>query len=105
MSEFARFGNPARFEIAVRWARDAERRSRRPASHGWSMGEFFTIGGQSITQSRRGAASQSYVGWYLAPLFDWLATNWAHLLHEEAFAWPESLMLRPSSRAIARSIS
>lgn len=90
MSEFARFGDPARFEIAVRWKGDAEPRSRRPGAYGWSMGDVsLTIGGQVITRSRRGAAPQSHVGWYLGPLFEWLAINWALLLHEEAFAWPE----------------
>ena len=30
MVEFAAFGDPARFEIAVRWTNDAEPRARRP---------------------------------------------------------------------------
>ena len=90
MTEFARFGDPSRFEIAVRWTRDSEPRARRPASHGWSTGDLkITIGDKAITHSRRGAAQQSHVGWYLAPLFDWLASNWGSLLHEEAFAWTE----------------
>ncbi len=90
MTEFARFGDPARFEVAVRWTRDAEARARRPARHGWSMGDLaLTVGGAIVTRSRRGAATQSHVGWYLAPFFEWLASNWAPLLHEEAFAWPE----------------
>lgn len=90
MSEFAVFGNPARFEIAVGWADDAEPRTRRPAGHGWSMGKVkITVADRELTRSRRGAAEQGHVGWYLAPLFDWIAANWAALLHEEDFAWPE----------------
>lgn len=90
MVEFARFGDPARFEIAVRWARDTEPRSRRPAGFGWSMGDLrVTVAGMAITRSQRNAASQDHVGWYLAPFFEWLATHWAHILHEQAFAWAE----------------
>ncbi len=90
MSEFAVFGNPARFEIAIRWADDAEPRARRPAGHGWSMGNLrITVANHELTRSRRGAGDQRHVGWYLAPLFDWIAANWAALLHEGDFAWPE----------------
>jgi Zn-dependent peptidase ImmA (M78 family) len=108
LSEFARFGDPARFEIAMRWVGDAEPRARRPASYGWSMGDLvLTVGGATITRSRRGAATQHHVGWYLAPFFDWLATRWAHLLHEEAFAWPEksdAVALIACHRALERWI-
>ncbi|CAN5918046.1 hypothetical protein BH11PSE3_BH11PSE3_09840 [soil metagenome] len=90
MSEFALFGTPERFEIAVRWVRDAEPRARRPAGFGWSMGDFrITVANHVLTGSRRGSLRQEHVGWYLAPLFDWMASNWAALLHEEDFAWPE----------------
>src|SRR4051812_24560708 len=87
MSDFARFGESSRFEIAVRWARDGEPRGRRPARHGWSMGEVeIAIAGHVVT---RGRTHRDHVGWYLAPMFDWLASNWAVLLHEEDFDWPE----------------
>lgn len=90
MNEFAAFGTPERFEIAVRWTRDAEPRARLPAGHGWSMGDLrITVANHVLTGSRRGALHQEHVGWYLAPLFDWMASNWAALLHEEDFAWPE----------------
>ena len=90
MAEFAVFGDPKRFEIALRWARDAELRNRRPTAHGWSIGDLrITVADQVITRSRRGAAHQAHIGWYLSPLLDWLASNWAALLHEEDFAWPE----------------
>lgn len=85
-TDFAVFGNPSRFEVAVRWARDSESRDKLPARHGWSMGDIrITIAGQIVTQSTRG----KHVGWYLAPLFDWMASNWAALLHEEDFSWPD----------------
>lgn len=90
MSEFAAFGNPERFEIAVRWTSDAEPRAGRPAAYGWSMGDLrITVANHVLTASRRGKNSQTHVGWYLAPVLDWLASNWAALLHEEDFAWPE----------------
>jgi Zn-dependent peptidase ImmA (M78 family) len=90
MGEFATFGDQRRFEIAVRWTRDAEPRLRRPATHGWSMGDLrITVANRVLTRSSRGGAQQDHVGWYLAPFFTWLASNWAALLHEEDFAWPE----------------
>ena len=88
-NEFARFGQPDRFEIVIGWVQDADRPERRPAGHGWSMGHLeLTIAGVSLTASRVGNDRQSYVGWYLGPMLDWLASNWASLLHEEDFAWP-----------------
>lgn len=90
MGEFAVFGDPARFEIAVRWTSDSESRARRPAVHGWSIGDLrLTVADKVITRSRRGAVQQAHIGWYLLPLFDWLASNWIALLHEEDFAWQE----------------
>jgi Zn-dependent peptidase ImmA (M78 family) len=90
MTEFATFGDPSRFEIAVRWTADGEPRARRPADHGWSMGDLrITIGERVVTTSRRGAATENYITWYLSPFLSWLAQNWAFLLHEEEFAWTE----------------
>lgn len=90
MSEFAVFGDAARFEIAVRWTGDSESRARRPAAHGWSMGDLrITVADHVLTRSGRGDYPQMHVGWYLAPVFDWIASNWAALFHEEDFAWPE----------------
>jgi Zn-dependent peptidase ImmA (M78 family) len=90
MNEFKNFGDPEKFAIAVRWAGDSEPRSRRPARFGWSIGDLkINIAGRTITQSRRGAATQSYSSWYLFPFFDWLANNWATLFHEEDFSWNE----------------
>ena len=90
MSDFAVFGRPERFEIAVRWTRDAEARARRPAAHGWSMGDLrITVANRILTHSKRGDRLQKHVGWYLGPVFEWIASNWAVLLHEEDFAWQE----------------
>jgi Zn-dependent peptidase ImmA (M78 family) len=90
MGEFAVFGDPARFEIAVRWTSDSEPRARRPAVHGWSIGDLrLTVADKVVTRSRRGAIQQPHIGWYLQPLFHWLASNWIALLHEEDFAWHE----------------
>ena len=91
MTEFAAFGNPSRFEIAVRWTDDPEPRERRPAHGGWSTGEVrLTVGGHNLTHNRRGTANQEVAHWYLLPLFEWLAKNWVSLLHEERFGWQEN---------------
>ena len=88
--DFASFGDPQKFALSVRWTDDSEPRTRRPAGFGWSMGDLkIIIAGCTVTQSRRGAATQSYASWYLLPFFDWLASNWAPLLHEEDFSWTE----------------
>jgi hypothetical protein len=91
MTEFSTFGQPEKFAISVRWATDSEPRSRRPAHFGWSIGDLkITIGTHNITQSGHGAVTaQSHSSWYLFPFFNWLATNWAALLHEEDFSWNE----------------
>lgn len=92
MTEFARFGHPERFAVAVRWSKDSEPRAQRPAGFGWSMGDLtIDVAGRTITRSRRGEGDQSqgYVGWYLLPFFDWLAEGWVDLLHEEDFSWTE----------------
>ncbi len=53
MSEFKLFGDPDRFQLAIRWADDREPRSRRPSRHGWSMGDIkITVAGQVLTRSK-----------------------------------------------------
>jgi Zn-dependent peptidase ImmA (M78 family) len=90
MAEFATFGAREKFAVRVRWAEDSEPLSRRPARYGWSMGDLeIVVADRTITRSRRGRGEQGHVGWYLLPIFDWLATNWAAIFHEEDFAWRE----------------
>ena len=89
-SDWIRFGRPEAFEVAVRWADDTEPPERRPAGHGWSMGRIeLVVAGENLTASVLRGERQPYVGWYLSPLLDWLATHWVALLHEERFAWRE----------------
>ena len=89
-SDWQRFGDPDGFEIAVRWTDDPDPAERRPSGHGWSMGQFeLTVGRQLLTESTVQDSRQSSVTWYLAPIFDWLATNWVCLLHEEHFVWTD----------------
>lgn len=89
MPEWMRFGNPGTIEIGIRWADDPEPQGRRPARYGWSMGQLdLRVAGVSVTATTLNGERQPYVGWYLAPFLDWLATNWTALLHEERFPWP-----------------
>lgn len=91
MTEFATFGDPARFEIALRWLDDPEPRRRRPAHGGWSTGELrLTVGEQVLTRHRSAGQDTATVRWYLLPVFEWLATQWVPLLHEERLAWREN---------------
>lgn len=93
-TDWTTFGTPDLFEVSVRWRGDAEPRSRRPKNYGWSVGDLrLIVGGRNVTSSKRGAASQPYVSWYLFPFLKWLAANWADLLHEEDFAWPNNTSL------------
>jgi Zn-dependent peptidase ImmA (M78 family) len=87
-NRLARFGKADKFEIRIGWTEDTESLARRPSKHGWSMGDLeVTVAGVSLTASRVGNDRQSHVGWYLAPMLSWIATNWVSLLHEENFAW------------------
>lgn len=91
MTEFATFGDPARFEIALRWIDDPEPRRRRPAHGGWSTGELrLTVGEQVLTRHRVAGQDMAAVRWYLLPVFEWLAMQWVSLLHEERFTWREN---------------
>lgn len=89
-TEWISFGDPDRLEIAVRWRGDSEPRARRPAAYGWSVGDLkITLANRILTKNVRGAANQSFVSWYLFPVLEWLGSNWAALLHEEDYSWPE----------------
>ena len=84
-----RVGDPARVALEIGWVEDRELPQRRPAGYGWSMGRLtIHIAGVNVTATRLGDRAQSFVGWYLAPFLDWLATNWVALLHEERYPWP-----------------
>ncbi|MBV9786277.1 MAG: ImmA/IrrE family metallo-endopeptidase [Acidisphaera sp.] len=91
MTDLVRFGDPGRFEIAVRWTHDHEPRERRPAHGGWSTGELrLTVGNYVLTRHERGQKVCDTVQWYLLPVFEWLAKQWISLLHEERFGWREN---------------
>lgn len=90
-TDFASFGDPNRFEIALRWRSDAEPRHRRPAKYGWSIGDLrLTVGGTVLTGNASGQQAQAFVSWYLLPIAQWFADNWADLLHQADFPWFES---------------
>lgn len=103
-NDWIRFGRPEALEVAVRWADDTEPPERRPSGHGWSMGRIrIVVAGENLTASALRGEQQSYVGWYLSPLLDWLATHWVALLHEERFAWREHSRL-PAALACRRAL-
>jgi Zn-dependent peptidase ImmA (M78 family) len=90
MNDFVSFGDPARFEIAARWTPDTEPRERLPQDGGWSTGDLrITVGYQVLTARRYNGSENQHIAWYLAPLLDWLLSQWTSILHEEAYAWPE----------------
>ena len=89
MRDWKRFGDPAKLALAIRWVDDPDPPEQRPAGYGWSMGHLTVrVAGRNVTATTCGGEQQPYVGWYLAPFLDWLATNWAPLLHEEGLPWP-----------------
>ena len=89
MPEGKRFGSPATLELGIRWVDDPEPPEQRPAGYGWSMGQLtIRVAGVNVTATMHDGVQQPFVGWYLAPFLDWLATNWADLLHEERLPWP-----------------
>ena len=102
MPEWMRFGDTATVQICIRWVDDCEPPERRPVAYGWSMGQLTVhVASVNVTATRLGTEQQPYVGWYLAPFLDWLATNWVALLHEERFPWPDPGTAPRRSRAIA----
>lgn len=104
-NEAAMFGRPDRFGISVRWAEDTAPPKRRPADYGWSMGHIaITVAGVSLTAVRVGEERQDHVGWYLGPLLHWLARNWAPLIHEERFGWPDR-SASPAAMACRRALN
>lgn len=105
MTEAAMFGRPDRFGISVRWVKDSAPPNRRPADYGWSMGHIaITVAGVNLTGVRVGGEREGYVGWYLGPLLHWLARNWAPLIHEERFGWPDR-SAAPAAMACRRALN
>lgn len=105
MSDFEFFGEPGLFQIGLRWTNDSEARQYRPLNHGWSVGDLMiVVADQNLTSSERGKSKQRYVGWYLSPLFDWLASNWSSLFQEEDFSWSEK-SAAPAAVACRRAIA
>ena len=87
-AQLRRFGQTGRFELGLRWVEDEEPVRRRPVGYGWSMGELqISVAGVPLTGTRLGSHARSYVRWYVAPVLEWLATNWSALLHEERVPW------------------
>lgn len=103
-SDWFRAGDPAKFEIALRWVENDEPSRRWPAGHGWSMGDIeINVAGIPLTGSARNGERRTFVRWYLSPVLDWFAENWATLLHEERFSWPEK-SAAPAAIACRRSL-
>ena len=104
MSDWTYFGTPETFRVGVRWLPDPEPIGRRPAGHGWSLGEIeIIVSGQNLTESVVQDDRQPCVRWYLSPVLDWLATNWVGLLHEEHFSWHERSSM-PAALACRRAL-
>lgn len=104
MTELKRFGDPSRMEMGIRWVEDPEPHERRPADYGWSTGQLtICVAGVNVTATTLDGKQQPYVGWYLAPFLDWLATNWVDLLHEERLPWPNPGS-RPAALACNRAL-
>lgn len=90
MNNFVSFGSPSVFEIAARWTDDREPRSRLPHREGWSTGDLrITVGGQVLTAHKFNGKARNHISWYLAPVVEWLITNWTWLFHEESYSWPD----------------
>ncbi len=90
MTDFVRFGDPKLFEIAARWTTDTEPRERLPQDGGWSTGDLrITVGLQDLTARRYNGTESNHLAWYLAPVIDWMLSQWTSMFHEEAYAWPE----------------
>lgn len=84
------FGSPDRFELAIGWLDDGSPMASRPKGYGFSLGTLrLTVRDYVLTAHSEGANRSDSVAWYLLPVFEWLAANWAHLFHEEDFPWPE----------------
>ena len=104
MNDWMRFGDPSKLQMGLRWVDDPDPPEQRPAEHGWSMGQLtIHVAGVNVTATRLGEEQLPFVGWYLAPFLDWLATHWAVLLHEDRYPWPNA-SLAPAALACNRAL-
>lgn len=101
MSDWTEFGDPQGFSLRLRWVTDTAPLARRPAGHGWSMGEMeITVAGVNVTASSLERERQGCVRWYLSPVLKWLAANWAELLHEGQWPWPGRRRTGPAATVV-----
>ncbi|MBB4097444.1 ImmA/IrrE family metallo-endopeptidase [Sphingomonas kyeonggiensis] len=90
MSQPVSFGVPERFQITLDWLDDRSPLTSRPLGYGFSLGSLrLVVRGFPITAHTFGDEQHEAVRWYLLPVAQWIAENWAHLFHEEDFLWPE----------------
>ena len=68
------------------------------------MGQLtIHVASVNVTATRFGDEQLPFVGWYLAPFLDWLATHWAVLLHEDRYPWPNASLV-PAALACNRAL-
>lgn len=101
MRDWTGFGDPEEFSLRLRWVEDPTPPARRPAGHGWSLGEMeITVAGVNVTANSLHSERQTCIRWYLSPLLQWLARNWIDLLHEERLPWPGRGRAGPAAAAL-----
>lgn len=77
-------GDTSRFGIQIAFARDSEMPASRPPALETSWGSFqIWVEGRNLCEHQEIDDRVSAVHWYLLPLFEWFATNWEPLFHEE----------------------
>jgi hypothetical protein len=88
VDKFISFGARNRFAFEVRLLSDPDGNERAPVSSIGSWGEWrIWVNGLNLCEHDLfldgGPVPQDRVTWYVAPLVQWIATNWGPLLHEE----------------------
>lgn len=84
MTAWSRFGTKETFAVEARLVPDPQPASA-PRGEAWSYGELrLFVRGKCLTRNiGPNGAPRDEVRWYLAPLMNWLATNWTPLFHEQ----------------------
>lgn len=84
MTAWSRFGARETFAVEARLVPDPHPASA-PRGEAWSYGELrLFVRGRCLTRNTGPTgAPRDEVRWYLAPLLNWLATNWTPLFHEQ----------------------